>query len=163
MTSARWTESLVEPKAITGPYGGSAPSLATFSPHSWRAHFDHVAIAGQFLSLPENVPTSLGPPSTARAEVVFEFHEVRLLQVQGLLERGVDDDTLHGNPCGVTGACSLIDMPEPYLRDAHGKVLSFWKRFDFTQGTFSIRLEAGYVSIYCVRRASGQFGSGYAV
>src|SRR5688572_12042536 len=101
MTSPNWTDLLSEPKSITGPYGGSSPSLTTFAPHSWRAHFDQVAIAGQFLSLPEIVPTSWGPPDTARAEVVFVFYEVRLLEVHGILVPGVDDDSLHGTPCGV--------------------------------------------------------------
>jgi hypothetical protein len=163
VSSIHWADLLVEPKAITGPYGGSAPALSTFSPHSWRAHFDHVAIAGQFLILPDTLPTSWGPREKARAEVVFEFHEVRFLQTQGVLERGIDDDSLHGNPCGVTGVCSLTDVPEPYLTDSKGEVISFWKRFEFTQDSFSIRIEAGNVYIYCGRRASAQFGGGFAV
>lgn len=149
MTSARWTELLVEPNAILGPYGGSAPSLRTFAPHSWRVDFDQVAIAGQFLSLPDNVPASWRSSGKARAEAAFVFHEVRLLEIQGLLERGLGDDTLHGQPCGVTGICSFIETSEPFLKNAHGEVLTYWKRFDFNQEAFSFRVEAGDVSISC--------------
>ncbi len=163
MTSSNWVKLLDEPKAITGPYGGSVPSLSSFAPHAWRAHFDHVAVAGQFLSLPANVPPSWGTPGNARADVVFEFYDVRSLQVEGVLERGNDDDTLHGNPCGVSGIGSLIEMPEAYLKNALGEVLQHWKRFEFTQASFSIRIEAGNVAIYSGRRASGHFGSRHAV
>jgi hypothetical protein len=147
MTSSHWTELLAEPKAILGPYGGSTPALSTFAPHSWRVDFDQVAIAGLFLSLPENVPANWRSSGEARAEAAFVFHEVRLLEVQGLLERGLDDDTLHGKPSGVTGNCSLVETPEPFLKNAHGEVLSYWKRFDFSQEAFSFRVEASDVSI----------------
>lgn len=158
--TADWTTFLSEPKAILGPYKGKAPSLASFAPHAWRAQFDHVAIAGQFLHLPEQLPPSWGVPEEARAEVVFEFHDVRLFQVNGVLECGVRDDSLHGLPYGVPGQCSLTAMDEPFIDDAERGLWLPWKQFSFKQPTFSLLLESGDVTIYCGRRVSGQFGSG---
>ncbi|MBQ5940468.1 hypothetical protein [Massilia sp. AB1] len=153
-----WTALLVEPKAILGPYKGKAPPLSTFAPYAWRAQFDDVAIAGQFMQLPEQVPPSWGSRDSARAEVVFEFHDVRLFRVDGVLERSDEDDSLHGMPCGMPGQCSIEAAPEAYIDDAERGIFIPWKQFSFTQKSFSLLVEAGHVSIYCGRRASGQFG-----
>jgi hypothetical protein len=153
-----WSALLNEPKSILGPYQGKAPRLDTFAPYAWRAQFDHVAIAGQFMQLPEQVPSSWGSPEQARAEVVFEFEDVRVLRVDGVLERSAVDDSLHGAPHGMPGQCSLNATPEPYLEVVEAGITLPWKQFKFVQPTFSISLEAGYVSLYCGRRVSGQFG-----
>lgn len=158
MTLTDWSALLNEPKSILGPYQGKAPPLDTFAPYAWRAQFDHVAIAGQFMLLPEQVPSSWGSPEQARAEVVFEFGDVRVLHVDGVLERSAMDDSLHGVPYGIPGQCSLTATPEPYLEDVEAGITLPWKQFKFIQPTFSISLEAGYVSLYCGRRVSGQFG-----
>ncbi|XLZ67838.1 hypothetical protein ABT364_14855 [Massilia sp. SR12] len=160
MTRADWTALLDEPKAILGPYNGAAPSLAEFAPHAWRTHFNQVAIAGQFVRLPEIVPASWGPSVEARAEVVFEFYDVRLLRVDGILEPDDNDDSLHGLPKGKQGQCSLTTMDDTYIRFEDTGITRPWKRFSFSQPSFSLMLEAGGVSIYCGRRASGQFGHG---
>lgn len=156
--STNWSALLHEPKSILGPYQGKAPPLNTFAPHAWRAQFDHVAIAGQFMLLPEQVPSSWGSPEQARAEVVIEFHDVRVLRVDGVLERSVKDDSLHNEPHGMPGQCSLTAIPEPYLKLAAAGITHPWKQFKFVQPAFSIFLEAHYVSLHCGRRARGQFG-----
>lgn len=151
-----WAALLNEPKAILGPYKGKAPPLATFAPHSWTASFDSVEIAGQFTLLPEQVPPSWGNSGQPRADVVFHFNEVRLLHVDGILKRNVDDDSLHGRPSGVTGQCSLTAMPDAFIDDAGHGIFRPWKQFKFEQAAFSISLEAGDVSIVCGVRASRQ-------
>lgn len=153
-----WSALLNEPKSILGPYQGRPPPLETFAPYAWRAQFDHVAIAGQFLLLPEQLPPSWGSREQARAEVVFEFGEIRLFRVVGILERSSRDDSLHGNPSGILGHCSLIAMPDTFLEVAERGIIRPWKQFKFVQPTFSILLEAGDVSLYCGRRVSAQFG-----
>jgi hypothetical protein len=159
MTKTDWTTLLDEPKAILGPYNGTAPPLTEFAPHAWRAQFNEVAIAGQFVRLPEKIPASWGPPEEARAEVVFEFCEVRLLRVDGVLEYDVIDDSMHGLPFGKLGHCSLTATTDYYIRDVERDFTRPWKQFSFTQPTFSLLLEAGGVRIYCGRRVSAQFGN----
>lgn len=160
MTRTDWTALLDEPKAILGPYNGAAPALAEFAPHAWRTHFNQVAIAGQFLRLPETIPASWGPPEEARAEVVFEFYDVRLLRIDGILECDDNDDSLHGLPKGKPGQCSLTAMEDAYIRFVDTEITRPWKLFSFSQPSFSLLLEAGGVRIYCGRRVSGQFGNG---
>lgn len=159
MTITDWTALLDEPKAILGPYNGIAPSLSEFAPHAWRTQFNEVAIAGQFVRLPEKVPASWGAPEDARAEVVFEFYEVRLLQVDGVLAHGVDDDSMHGLPYGQLGQCTLTATTDTYIEISESGLSLPWKQFSFVQPEFSLLLEAGGVRIYCGRRVSGQFGS----
>lgn len=156
MTLTDWVALLNEPKAILGPYKGKAPSLATFAPHWWSASFDSVAIAGQFMQLPELVPPSWGNSEQARADVVFRFTTVRLLHVDGVLERSDDDDSLHGKPCGISGQCSLTAMGDAFIDDAGNGIFRPWKQFKFVQPAFTILLEAGDVSIVCGRGASSQ-------
>jgi hypothetical protein len=153
MTLTDWAALLREPKAILGPYRGKAPPLATFAPHSWSASFDSVAIAGQFMQLPEQVPQSWGISGLARADVVFHFTEVRLLHVDGVLGQSVDDDSLHGNPCGIPGQCSLTATPDAFIDDTERGVFLPWKQFKFVQPAFSFLLEAGDVSTVWGRRA----------
>ncbi len=148
---------------ILGPYGGEAPSLLTFAPHAWRAQFCHVAVAGQFMQLPHKVPPSWGPPGQARAYAVFEFSEVRRLKVDGFLSASEEDDSMHGKPCGVAGDCSLIGLPNVFFENPDNGVVLPLKRFNFSQASFSISLEAGSVMLYCGRRASSQFGQWNAV
>ena len=163
MTSTDWTSLLVEPKAILGPYGGAVPSLATFAPHAWRAHFNHFAIAGQFMQLPERVPASWASPGRARADVVFEFLGVRRLRVEGSLARSREDDSLHGNPCGVKGECSLVALPDVCFENQENGVVLHWRRFSLQQAEFLLSLEAESVMLYCGRRAGSQFGQQNAV
>ncbi|WP_374582984.1 hypothetical protein [Pseudoduganella sp.] len=160
MTITEWTALLDEPKSILGPYNGTAPSLSAFAPHAWRAHFNQVAIAGQFLHMPNVVPASWGPREEARAEVVFEFYDVRLLRVDGTLERDDNDDSMHGMPKGKLGQCTLTAMSDAYIRFAETGVTRPWKQFSFSQPSFSLSIEAGGIRIYCGRRVSGQFGHG---
>lgn len=155
MTLTDWVALLDEPKAILGAYQGKAPPLATFAPHAWSASFDSVAIAGQFMQLPEQIPPSWGNSEQARADVVFLFREVRLLRVEGMMEYSVKDDSLHGKPCGISGQCSLTAMGDAFIDDAGRGVLRPWKQFKFVQPAFSILIEAGDVSISCGRRARG--------
>jgi hypothetical protein len=158
MITTEWATLLSEPKAILGAYKGKAPSLATFAPHAWRAQFGEIAIAGQFMQLPEQIPSSWGVGEEARAEVVFEFHDVRLFQVDGVLEYGIKDDSLHGLPCGVPGQCSMIARHDAYIDDVERNIYIPWKRFSFTQSGFSLVVESGSVLIYCGRSVSAQFG-----
>jgi hypothetical protein len=158
MTTTDWTALLDEPKAILGPYNGNPPSLAEFAPHAWRAQFNEIAIAGQFVRLPEKVPVSWGAPEEARAEVVFEFYDVRLLRVDGVLACGVDDDSMHGLPYGKLGQCSLSATTDTYVQIVERGISRPWKQFSFVQPAFSLLIEAGGVNIYCGRRVSGQFG-----
>lgn len=158
MTHNDWSTLLNEPKSILGPYRGKPPPLHTFAPYAWHAQFDHVAIAGQFMLLPEQVPSSWGSPEEARAEVLFEFADVRVLRVEGVLERSVIDDSLHGAPHGILGQCSLTTTLEIYPEVVEAGITLPWKQFKFAQPTFSISLEAHYVSLYCGRSASSQFG-----
>lgn len=158
MTRIDWTALLDEPKAILGPYNGNPPSLAEFAPYAWRAQFNQVAIAGQFIRLPEIIPTSWGDPKKARAEVVFEFYDVRLFRVDGVLACGVDDDSMHGLPHGELGQCSLSSTSDTYLEIIERGISRPWKRFSFVQPEFSLLLEAGGAAISCGRRVSGQFG-----
>jgi len=159
MKPSDWPVLLDEPKAILGPYNGNAPSLAEFAPHAWRAQFNEVAIAGQFVRLPEKVPASWGAPEEARAEVVFEFYDVRLLRVDGVLACGIDNDSMHGLPYGELGKCSLSATTDTYIEIVEKGISRPWKQFSFVQPAFSLLLEAGGVNIYCGRRVSGQFGN----
>ena len=156
MTLTDWAALLNEPKAILGPYKGKAPPLATFAPHSWSASSDSVAIAGQFMQLPEQIPSSWGNSQQVRADVVFHFTAVRLLHVDGVLEQSVNDDSLHGKPCGISGECSLTAMLDAFIDDVGHGVYRPWKQFKFVQPAFSVLLEAGDVSLVCGRRASSQ-------
>lgn len=156
MTLTDWVAFLSEPKAILGPYKGKAPPLATFAPHLWSASFDFVSIAGQFMQLPEEVPISWGNSEQARADAVFRFGTVRLLHVDGVLEQGDEDDSLHGRPCGISGQCSLTAMSNMFIDDVEHGIFRPWMQFKFTQPAFTILLEAGDVSIICGQRASSQ-------
>lgn len=158
MTRTDWTAFLDEPNAILGPYNGKVPSLAEFAPYAWRSQFNEFAFAGEFVRLPEIVPTSWGDPDVARAELVFEFYDVRLFRVDGVLARSVDDDSMHGLPRGEPGQCSLTATTDTYIEIAEKGISRPWKRFSFVQPEFSLLLEAGGVRIYCGRRVSGQFG-----
>lgn len=163
MSSGAWVSLLVEPKAILGPYGGEAPSLDSFAPHAWRAHFNHVAIAGHFMQLPTKLPESWGLAGRARADVVFEFSDVRCLRVEGVLPRSEEDDSMHGLPCGITGRCVLEALSDSYLENPETGLVVPWKRFTFRQAEFFVSLEAGSAMLYSGRRASSQFGHANSV
>lgn len=157
-----WTSHLVEPKTILGPYGGEAPPLAEFAPHAWRAQFNQVFVAGQFVHLPANVPSSWGTAQDARAYAVFHFLDVRLLQVEGVPQRSPEDDEMHGQPGGCTGECSLAALSDLFINDLESGIVVPWKRFSFRQPAASILVEAAHVTLTCGRRADGQFGRSYA-
>jgi hypothetical protein len=151
-----WVTLLNRPMTILGPYKGKIPPLATFAPHAWGATFNEVSISGQFMQLPEQVPPSWSTPEPARADVVFEFLGVRLLRVEGVLERSNEDDQLHGMPCGIPGECSLTAMLDLCLDDVEKGLIIPWKQFKFMQPEFSMLIEASDVSITCGRRASNR-------
>jgi len=148
-----WTTLLDQPKAILGAYAGTAPSLTTFAPYAWHADAHQVAFAGQFLQLPEKVPPRWGSADKARADFVFTFSGIRALHVDGMLLTSPNDDSLHGNPCGEPGDCSLIALPEAFLLLPDGSTRP-WKQFRFVQRSFSFQIEAGNVRIVSGRRAA---------
>ena len=154
MAATDWTALLMQPKAILGAYAGNAPPLSTFAPHAWHAQFDELTIFGQFMRLPEKIPPSWGTAGNARADVVFRFIGIRLLRVDGVLNYSKEDDSLHGQPCGLPGACSLAATSDLHVNDVERDCFMLWKRFSFEQDAFSLLVEARHVSITCGRRAS---------
>lgn len=162
MTSTDWAALLTEPKAILGAYKGCAPSLASFAPHAWHAHFDQVSIAGQFMQLPDQVPPGWVDAGAARADVVLRFSGVRLLRVEGTLTASTEDDSLHGKPCGVLGKCALVALPEAFIHDVDRALVLPWKQFSVAQGSFSLLLEAGNVAILCGNSARRSYGTFWA-
>lgn len=148
-----WAGLLDRPMEILGPYKGKTPPLTTFAPHAWSASFDRVSIFGQFMQLPDQVPPSWGTSEGARADVVFKFLGVRLLRVEGALERSIDDDELHGLPCGIPGECSLSAMPDLVMHDKERGLSEPWKQFKYKQPACSILIEASDVRLECGRRA----------
>jgi hypothetical protein len=153
-----WSSLLTEPKAVLGPYAGTAPELNSFVPHSWRCDFDEVSIAGQFLELPLKPPEKWMYSKNHRAYAVFVFSGVRALQSSGLLAADEEDDLMHGEPVGVPGVCELKELAKVSSATAESGNKYSWRSFYLTQSRFSIRLEAQHVTLYVGRQASRQYG-----
>jgi hypothetical protein len=153
-----WQSLLTEPKAVLGPYCAKAPSLNSFAPHSWRVDFNHVSVAGQFLELPLKPPDKWLYADTYRAYAVFEFSDVRKLEVVGMPNRSEQDDSLHLEAVGIASSCQLEELSEIWLDNPESGVKMAWRRFGLVQTGFSLELEAQHVMIYLGRQAIRQYG-----
>lgn len=153
-----WASLLTEPMSVLGAYKGKAPSLSSFAPHSLRFDHEVLALAGQFMELPQTPPPSWGQGTNVKAYAVFEFHEIKNCTVSGSPKPGRDDDSMHGRPVGETGACSLSDTDEVYLTIPESNKQLYWKSFAFQSESLQISLLAGSVSLYVGRQAWRQYG-----
>jgi hypothetical protein len=153
-----WVWLLTEPKAVLGPYHGKAPSEQSFAAHSFRCDFDWFALAGQFLELPDSPPSSWAHERGFRADAVFEFLEVRRLEIRGRLQADSGDDSIHGWPVGRVGVFSLTEADDVFLAGTAGTPPRKWKRFSYESGPFNLLLEAAFVEVYPGRRARAQYG-----
>lgn len=155
---AAWPDLLVEPKSILGAYSGKAPALSTFAPHSFRADFNDVAVAGQFLELPSAVPHSWYSDGVPRAYAAFKFLNVRSLNIQGCLATTEADDSLHGLPVGAVGECTLQELEDVVVAGVNGEKRTYWRKFTFRSTGFLLELEASDIMLDCGTRAHRQAG-----
>jgi hypothetical protein len=153
-----WASLLTQPMSVLGPYKGKAPSLSSFAPHSLRFDHDLLALAGQFMELPEGAPSTWGSGSNVRAYAVFEFHEIKNCTISGSPKAARDDDSMHGQPVGEVGACSLANTNEVFLTIAESNRRLYWKSFTFESKHLQISLLASSVSLYVGRQAGRQYG-----
>ena len=153
-----WPSLLTEPKAVLGPYSGTAPSLSSFALHSWRSDFSHVSVVGQFLQLPHKPPEKWLYSGTYRVYAVFEFLGTRMLECAGTPTPGEQDDSMHLVPVGVTGICNLEELDEIWFDNPDNGLKVAWRRFSLLQPGFSLRLEAQHVMLYLGRQALRQYG-----
>ena len=153
-----WTDLLTEPKTVLGPYAGQPPDLTSFAPHSWRADFNHVAVAGQFLQCPQKPPERWLSDGKCRAYCVFEFLEVRMLRCVGTPIRASDDDSMHLVPVGKPANCKLDELDEVCFENHRPGIALKWKRFSLNQLGFNLELEASFVMLYVGRQAIRQYG-----
>lgn len=158
MSKNSWTELLVEPKAILGPYQAVPPSLHSFAPHSIRMDFGNVAVAGQFMELPSNPPEKWIYGERFRSYAVFQFAEIRKVQVDGFLTPAEEDDMLHGVPVGELGECVLEETSDIFMMIPNLGRPTHWRRFSIRTSTFNLELEAGIVQLFCGRKAHSQYG-----
>ncbi len=148
-----WWDLLSEPKALLGPYGGRPPALSSFAPHSMRADFDVVSVAGQFMVLPASPPRSWGEGGQARAHAVFQFLAVRRFECAGLLQPAASDDANHDAPVGRTAEGGLVALPEIFQAGASPSGGVPWRRFTLRQPGFELLIEAGVVLLRVGRQA----------
>jgi hypothetical protein len=153
-----WSSLLTEPMAVLGPYAGTAPSLDSFAPHSWRSDFNQVSVAGQFLELPLRPPEKWSYSGTNRAYAVFQFLGVRMLECTGAPTPGEQDDSMHHVPVGTSGRCELQESSEIWFNNPDNGVRIAWRRFSLVKPEFTLRLEAQNVMLYLGRQAARQYG-----